>query len=132
MASQTRHVQEPTALSLTETIVERREAATQDSTSLGIENIEKTTSPKPLVGTASRPPLRERTTFDARTLPPVIPPDHPHRTLVLCFDGTGDQFDADNSNIVQLVSLLKKDDRSKQLVYYQVRCFNCKDLHGGR
>ena len=44
----------------------------------------------------------------------------PPRTLVLCFDGTGDQFDADNSNIVQLVSLLKKDDKTKQLVYYQV------------
>ena len=27
----------------------------------------------------------------------VIPPGHGHRTLVLCFDGTGDQFDADVS-----------------------------------
>ncbi len=34
--------------------------------------------------------------------------------------GTGDQFDADNSNIVQLFSLLKKDDKTKQMVYYQV------------
>ncbi|KAH8103592.1 hypothetical protein BXZ70DRAFT_889242 [Cristinia sonorae] len=41
------------------------------------------------------------------------------RTLVLCFDGTGDQFDSDNSNVVQLVSMLKKDDTTKQLVYYQ-------------
>ena len=57
--------------------------------------------------------------------PVTIPPDHlgDYRTLVLCFDGTGDQFDADNSNIVQLVALLKKSDRSKQLVYYQVGCF---------
>ena len=54
-------------------------------------------------------------------VPPVVPPDHAARTLILCFDGTGDQFDADNSNIVQLVSLLKKDDSTKQLVYYQVR-----------
>ena len=53
---------------------------------------------------------------------PVIPPKHPNRTLVLCFDGTGDQFDADNSNIVQLVSLLNKDDTSQQMVYYQARC----------
>ncbi|KAG5341112.1 hypothetical protein C0989_011565 [Termitomyces sp. Mn162] len=52
-------------------------------------------------------------------LPPVIPPDHDHRTLVLCFDGTGDQFDSDNSNIVELVSLLKKNDPHKQMVYYQ-------------
>ncbi|KAF7293898.1 DUF2235 domain-containing protein [Mycena chlorophos] len=49
----------------------------------------------------------------------VIPPSHPFRTLVLCFDGTGDQFDADNSNIVQFFSMLLKDDRSKQMVYYQ-------------
>jgi hypothetical protein len=27
--------------------------------------------------------------------PSVIPPTHDFRTLVLCFDGTGDQFDAD-------------------------------------
>jgi len=25
----------------------------------------------------------------------VIPPSHDYRTIVLCFDGTGDQFDAD-------------------------------------
>ncbi|KAH7886367.1 hypothetical protein F5I97DRAFT_1937223 [Phlebopus sp. FC_14] len=49
----------------------------------------------------------------------VIPPAHTHRTLVLCFDGTGDQFDADNSNIVQFFSMLKKDDPSQQMVYYQ-------------
>jgi hypothetical protein len=55
-------------------------------------------------------------------LPPVIPPPHPtrKRTLVVCFDGTGDQFDNDNSNIVKLVALMKKDDRHQQLVYYQV------------
>jgi hypothetical protein len=52
--------------------------------------------------------------------PPVIPPTHSNRTLVVCFDGTGDQFDNDNSNIVQLVALMKKDDRHQQLVYYQV------------
>ncbi|KLO20100.1 hypothetical protein SCHPADRAFT_817269 [Schizopora paradoxa] len=41
------------------------------------------------------------------------------RTLVLCFDGTGDQFDDDNSNIVKLMSCLKKDDQRQQMVYYQ-------------
>ncbi|KAH8118157.1 hypothetical protein DFH11DRAFT_1687160 [Phellopilus nigrolimitatus] len=54
---------------------------------------------------------------------PVIPPNqngnHRNRTLVLCFDGTGDQFDMDNSNVVQFFSVLKKGDRSRQLVYYQ-------------
>ncbi|KAL0575790.1 hypothetical protein V5O48_006188 [Marasmius crinis-equi] len=54
-------------------------------------------------------------------LPLVIPkPDeHRHRTLVLCFDGTGDQFDDDNSNVVNFFSTLKKDDPKLQLVYYQ-------------
>ncbi|KLO09282.1 hypothetical protein SCHPADRAFT_907921 [Schizopora paradoxa] len=51
----------------------------------------------------------------------VIPPPMPnrHRTLVLCFDGTGDQFDDDNSNIVQFFSMLKKGDKDQQLCYYQ-------------
>ncbi|KAF9645435.1 hypothetical protein BDM02DRAFT_3101283 [Thelephora ganbajun] len=48
-------------------------------------------------------------------------PDNPdrQRTLVLCFDGTGDSFDQDNSNVVQFLAMLKKDDPTKQLVYYQ-------------
>jgi hypothetical protein len=66
------------------------------------------------------PPVRREHAIDPRGFPSVIPPDHNNRTLVVCFDGTGDQFDADNSNIVQLVQLLKKDDNTKQLVYYQV------------
>ncbi|KAF8066494.1 hypothetical protein FPV67DRAFT_1190302 [Lyophyllum atratum] len=48
-----------------------------------------------------------------------VPPEHLYRTLILCFDGTGDQFDADNSNIVELFSMLKKDDREHQMCYYQ-------------
>lgn len=40
------------------------------------------------------------------------------RTLVICLDGTGDQFDGDNSNVVNFVSCLKKDDPD-QLTYYQ-------------
>ncbi|GJE95087.1 DUF2235 domain-containing protein [Phanerochaete sordida] len=57
------------------------------------------------------------------TLPSIIPPVDPlkprARTLVLCFDGTGDQFDADNSNVIQFFTLLQKDDRTQQMVYYQ-------------
>ncbi|KAF5309614.1 hypothetical protein D9611_013959 [Ephemerocybe angulata] len=56
---------------------------------------------------------------DPNAYPSVIPPTHTNRTLVVCFDGTGDQFDNDNSNIVKFVSLLKKDDRTQQMVYYQ-------------
>ncbi|QRV93686.1 choline transport protein [Ceratobasidium sp. AG-Ba] len=56
--------------------------------------------------------------------PQVIPAleTHKGRNLILCFDGTGDQYDHDNSNIVRFFQLLKKDDRSKQMVpavYYQ-------------
>ena len=40
------------------------------------------------------------------------------RTIVVCLDGTGDQFDSDNSNIVHLVGALKKDDK-QQVTYYQ-------------
>ncbi|KAK5051989.1 hypothetical protein LTR84_002793 [Exophiala bonariae] len=40
------------------------------------------------------------------------------RTIVVCLDGTGDKFDGDNSNIVHLISALKKDD-PKQVSYYQ-------------
>lgn len=40
------------------------------------------------------------------------------RTIVILLDGTGDKFDDDNSNIVHLVSALKKDD-PHQVTYYQ-------------
>ncbi|KAJ7615876.1 hypothetical protein FB45DRAFT_757594 [Roridomyces roridus] len=50
---------------------------------------------------------------------PSVPPTNRHRCLILCFDGTDNQFGADNSNVVQLVSALKKDDCTKQMVYYQ-------------
>ncbi|KAG8732832.1 hypothetical protein FRC11_010666 [Ceratobasidium sp. 423] len=53
------------------------------------------------------------------SFPQVIPPEHPKRTLVLCFDGTGDQYDQDNSNIVQFIHLLGKDNPDNQMVYYQ-------------
>ncbi|KAG5340142.1 hypothetical protein E4T56_gene19446 [Termitomyces sp. T112] len=55
----------------------------------------------------------------ASEFPKCIPPTHSACTLVLCFDGTGDQFDSDNSNIVEFFTMLKKDDREKQMVYYQ-------------
>ena len=29
----------------------------------------------------------------------VFPPEHGNRTLIVCFDGTGDKFDADVSHI---------------------------------
>lgn len=40
------------------------------------------------------------------------------RTLIICLDGTGDKFDNDNSNVVNFVACLKKDD-PRQITYYQ-------------
>ncbi|KZS92702.1 hypothetical protein SISNIDRAFT_466593 [Sistotremastrum niveocremeum HHB9708] len=57
-------------------------------------------------------------------IPPTVPLDETcwppitknrPRTLVLCFDGTGDQ----NSNIVRIFQCLKKNDPTRQMVYYQ-------------
>ncbi|KAJ7123421.1 hypothetical protein C8R44DRAFT_620488 [Mycena epipterygia] len=83
-------------------------------------NVEQTEFP-------GRPSYRSDTTAvgahpdgkDQRVPRTFVPPTNEHRCLILCFDGTNDQFDADNSNIVQLVSALKKDDHTKQMVYYQ-------------
>ncbi|KAF7343033.1 DUF2235 domain-containing protein [Mycena venus] len=46
-------------------------------------------------------------------------PESTGRTLILCFDGTGDSFDDDNSNVVEFFSMLDRDSPEKQLVYYQ-------------
>lgn len=48
----------------------------------------------------------------------VIPPAHDYRTLVLCFDGTGSEFNTMNSNIGQFFTMLKKDSPNHQMVYY--------------
>ncbi|PBK58695.1 hypothetical protein ARMSODRAFT_923456 [Armillaria solidipes] len=61
----------------------------------------------------------DRTSYLTGSLEDIIPPTHSDRTLVLCFDGTGDQFNSDNSNVVNFFSTLKKDDPKEQLVYYQ-------------
>lgn len=66
-------------------------------------------------------PTVEATTSRS-TLPSYIPQEgHAGKMLIVCFDGTGNEFNTDNSNIVQLVSMLKRDDKTKQMVYYQVR-----------
>ncbi|KIY71956.1 hypothetical protein CYLTODRAFT_429206 [Cylindrobasidium torrendii FP15055 ss-10] len=43
---------------------------------------------------------------------------HP-RALVVCLDGTTNQFDVHNTNVVRFFSLLKKDNFDEQLCYYQ-------------
>ncbi|KAG8927358.1 hypothetical protein FRC02_008258 [Tulasnella sp. 418] len=41
------------------------------------------------------------------------------RQLVLCFDGTGNKFGEDNTNVVKLFAMLTKNSSSLQKVYYQ-------------
>ncbi|KAG6825815.1 hypothetical protein H0H93_000269, partial [Arthromyces matolae] len=110
------HAQEPTTYSLTGTVVDRGESHQYPSLPSGITSTTVVSSP---VGASFNGVQDAEKVTTTQKLPPVIPTEHSGRTLVVCFDGTGDQFDADNSNIVQLVSLLKKNDREKQMVYYQ-------------
>ena len=44
---------------------------------------------------------------------------HVDHYLVLCFDGTGNGFDVDNSNVLTFHSMLCKDYSDVQKVYYQ-------------
>jgi sRNA-binding regulator protein Hfq len=71
----------------------------------------------------SRPKHDKERSLDTHYDGPVIPPSTKERkrrrTVVLCFDGTGDQFDNDNSNVVNFFALLKKGEPRQQLVYYQ-------------
>ncbi|CAE6498953.1 unnamed protein product [Rhizoctonia solani] len=48
-----------------------------------------------------------------------LKPVSPERSIILCFDGTSNQFSNQNTNVVKLVELLKKDDPERQMVYYQ-------------
>ncbi|KLO10064.1 hypothetical protein SCHPADRAFT_878628 [Schizopora paradoxa] len=59
------------------------------------------------------------TEYNGPLIPPTSDSHFKHRTVVICFDGTGDEFDMNNSNIVQFFSVLKKGDRKRQIVYYQ-------------
>lgn len=117
-----KHMQELTALSLTGTVVDRGHGSRPHFASASPED--PILSPAPPAGNFDSPqPTWSTSSVDPRIVPPTIPPTHTNRTLVLCFDGTGDQFSTYNSNIVHFVSLLRKDDKSKQMVYYQVRLF---------
>ncbi|KZP18957.1 hypothetical protein FIBSPDRAFT_1045887 [Athelia psychrophila] len=45
--------------------------------------------------------------------------DRPRRTLVLCFDGTSDEYSDSNTNVVKIFSTLDKNKPGLQLCYYQ-------------
>ncbi|KAG6904771.1 hypothetical protein DXG01_007302, partial [Tephrocybe rancida] len=107
------HIQEVMALSLTNTVVDRGKRV---RSGLDMSFTGTTIANSPAFD-ARQDPEKAPSLTNASTskLPLTILPEHPHRTLVVCLDGTEDPFDADNSNIVQLVSLLKKNDRNKQM-----------------
>ena len=73
--------------------------------------------------TESHSPVSSNTDTESPTKDNKPPPttERTGRNLVLCFDGTGDQLCPTNSNIVRLLSLLKKGNSTEQMVYYQVR-----------
>lgn len=50
----------------------------------------------------------------------VIPPVHTHRTLVLCFDGTGDQFDADVCFSLDILTSQSHDALPAELEHHSV------------
>ncbi|KAH9028348.1 hypothetical protein EDB85DRAFT_1970652 [Lactarius pseudohatsudake] len=61
---------------------------------------------------------------DTSYYPSAFPIKDDHRrprTLVLCFDGTANEFSKRNTNVVKLYSILKKDSPKSQLCYYQER-----------
>ena len=107
------HIQEATMFSTTGTM-------NDPAVTFSDSPVQTRTATQILAEDKPPPPVRRENAIDPRGFPSVIPPNHNNRTLIVCFDGTGDQFDADNSNIVQLVQLLWKDDSTKQMVYYQV------------
>ena len=130
------HKHEPTTYSLTDTVVDhgKRKAPSLPLEFLPQLTVSHSTHSDPAHDAPGKPGsegLGEKP--DSFSVPRIIPdwkendPPRP-RTLVLCFDGTGDQFDDDNSNVVQFVSLLAKKDRNKQMVYYQVRKSTTQDI----
>ncbi|KAH9486042.1 hypothetical protein JR316_0000106 [Psilocybe cubensis] len=96
------------ARSKTMTSIDEKALSTDSSISDQYPGFPKTTSPR-----------AEGDSGFYDKLEPTIPPTHKHRTVILCFDGTGDQFDDDNSNIVNFFSMLRKDEPEQQMVYYQ-------------
>ncbi|KAH9059128.1 hypothetical protein EDB87DRAFT_1791652 [Lactarius vividus] len=61
----------------------------------------------------------EASTILTSPVPPAVEISRKPRTLVLCFDGTTNEFDGTNTNVVKLYSLLRKDKSEDQLCYYQ-------------
>ncbi|KDR77767.1 hypothetical protein GALMADRAFT_138826 [Galerina marginata CBS 339.88] len=67
-------------------------------------------------GTSISEDVPTKSTTHIETIPPAFPGRA--RTLVLCFDGTGDQVGIDNTNVVEIKDMLVVSEE-EQLVYYQ-------------
>lgn len=48
-----------------------------------------------------------------------LPAPREPRTIVCCFDGTGNKFGEENSNVVRFFKALNREKPEKQVVYYQ-------------
>ena len=126
------HAQQPSTLSMTPTVVVPQTEKESPVNSVIYSTSPATTRFPDNHSEYSRPEAHRQATASPSSLPIYIPDfdeTRPGKMLIVCFDGTGDQFDADNSNIVQLVTMLKKDDKTKQMVYYQVRILFLLDFH---
>ena len=51
-------------------------------------------------------PVSDSDTNRSPEVPSVIPPKHSARTLVLCFDGTGDQYEISLVSIMHILTVL--------------------------
>jgi Uncharacterized alpha/beta hydrolase domain (DUF2235) len=125
------HMQESTAISFTDTVVDYHDGHERPHMS---PTISGNSAPSPVSPTGtcvnSDGDFKQHKSVSTESvvpgadgepaIPPRSDPAFKCRTLVVCFDGTGDQFDDDNSNVVNFVSLLKKDVPAQQMVYYQV------------
>ncbi|TFK65481.1 hypothetical protein BDN72DRAFT_860594 [Pluteus cervinus] len=118
------HLQDPTAFSTTDTVRDFANltdsyfhSATVPSSPLSYTPTVIAVNPKDNTAKERRP--KKEATIEPYQTHSFIPPTGEGRTLILCFDGTGDKFDKDNSNVVQFFSLLKKDRKDEQRVYYQ-------------
>jgi hypothetical protein len=64
--------------------------------------------------------LRPKIAAMSASPPPITPMStRPPKTIVLCFDGTANEFDSENTNVVKLFGLLNKDLPDHQVCYYQ-------------
>ncbi|KAF8630318.1 hypothetical protein AX15_002991 [Amanita polypyramis BW_CC] len=73
--------------------------------------------PRPATATATT--TTTTATATATATPTSAPANAKGRTIILCFDGTGNKFGEENSNVVRFFRALVKNKRKDQLVYYQ-------------